>query len=96
MVAEQTKEQALAEYETLHKAWWAAYKRYGAASDHEAVAEQELRQYRAMLLAKFGTPDPKHPDCPDCLAASVFGGPPHDGSAMCRKRKNHCSCNLCH
>lgn len=78
-----------------HSEFWKLYMKDPKSPDTE-VAHERSKAIRADVLVQFGKPDPKHPDCTQCLSASVFGGPSHEASPRCRSGKHpHCSCDTC-
>jgi hypothetical protein len=93
-----TVDEARADHAILHDAWWKAYCERGPGRSDEkiAMAKASLDACAAKVLEKFGRKNPAHPDCEACLRASVFGGPSHEPSRMCRSGKRpHCSCDAC-
>lgn len=78
-----------------HSEWWKLYMKDPHSAETQD-AELKSKAIRADVLAQFGTPDPSHPDCPQCLSGSVFGGPSHEASQRCRSgRHPHCTCDTC-
>lgn len=90
-----TIQDARRDADQTHRAWWDLYMKDRNSVETEA-AHQKSRAIRAEVLAQFGKSNPDHPDCLSCLEASVFGGPGHEASRMCRSGKRpHCSCSAC-
>lgn len=89
---------ARAVYSILHPAWWAAYTvkhRGETEAEAERIAKSALDRITAEAKLRFGN-NQAHPDCEYCLTVSVFGGPDHKASSMCRSgKRNHCTCSAC-
>lgn len=86
---------ARATADKANSAWWAFYKA-DPTSEWTRDARTAAETIRADALAQFGTPDPSHPDCAQCLSISVFGGPRHAASKRCESgRHPHCACDTC-
>jgi hypothetical protein len=92
------RDHARAVYQILHTAWWAAYsaKHKGATeSEVERISKGALDRIVAEAKLRFGN-NRAHPDCDYCLTVSVFGGPGHEPSSLCRSGKRpHCTCSAC-
>lgn len=78
-----------------HSAWWKLYTTQ-PNSEETKLAQEHSAAIRADVIAKFGKPHPKYPDCQSCLSQSIFGGPDHEASPRCRSgRHAHCTCDTC-
>lgn len=92
----ETVEQARSEQQRLNKEWWASYTKNGERSEVTKALHAELDAFTSEAIEKFGQSNPAHPDCLQCLRASVFGGPGHESSRFCGSgRRPHCSCDTC-
>ncbi len=94
----QSREHARRTHEILRKAHWEAYKLMGDDPDRieaERATASAMKMVAEEAKKKFGN-NARHPDCEYCLEVSVFGGPSHDGSSLCRSGgRSHCTCDLC-
>lgn len=88
-----SKQHARQMYGVLNTAWWSAY----TSKDPEApTVERAIKSALAKLIAeaieKFGAKS----ECYTCRLNSVFGGPSHNASSMCRSgKRDHCTCDAC-
>lgn len=83
----------------LHDAWWKLYRETNGGNKGDVAAFENARDQLKILetqaISKYGK-DKGHPGCSLCLRYSVFGGPGHEPSSMCRSgKKPHCTCDTC-
>ena len=94
-----TRESAVAKVNALHSLWWKLFCQTPKTDESRAVAEKaqkELLNLKEAVLDRFGKKNPRYPACRECLSASLFGGPGHESSSMCRSgKKPHCTCDAC-
>jgi hypothetical protein len=92
-------EDARATYSMLELAWHEARQvadRGPSQAEAARIAHGALRRISAEAKLRFGN-NRAHPDCDYCLEVSVFGGPRHEPSSMCRSGKRaHCTCRACY
>jgi hypothetical protein len=72
-------------------------RQHDTAEAREIIESIEAARKKVVAAGKvkFGN-NKQHPDCDYCLYVSVFGGPDHNASAMCRSgKKPHCTCRAC-
>lgn len=95
MQALTTIEEARAQYQELYREWWVQWK-LGLARPEYLVVKEAMGSLVDAAVAKFGKPNPRHPECVQCLRNSVFGGPDHEPSRECESgRRPHCACDTC-
>ena len=68
---------------------------YGKPGYEKALAEEQEIETEAWRL--FGDKiQVTDRECPSCRVYSIFGGPSHNPSPMCRSGKRpHCTCDAC-
>ncbi len=63
--------------------------------EFERMTNSALKMVTEQAKKKFGN-NARHPECDYCLTVSVFGGPSHENSSLCRSGKRpHCTCSAC-
>ena len=88
----ETVEDARRSYEQLRMAYSAAWM--GRDDAKAEAARLEWRRFTEAAVAKFGKPEV--PGCKMCGEVSIFGGPGHAPSSLCRSGKRpHCTCSAC-
>lgn len=89
-----TIEEAQKEQARLRRVTAEAESTFGVGSVEVRTARDAESDFYLAASEKLGRPEVE--GCRQCKAFSVFGGPPHHGSSLCRcGRKPHCTCSAC-
>lgn len=85
-------QEARQQQQALNSLWWDAHKKFGDTNENTVNLRDQIRALETDAIAKFGMKS----DCEQCRRNSVFGGPGHNASSMCRSgKRNHCTCDTC-